>query len=1130
METRRFGLIKAILPVFTVILISACSNPFLHIVPPEPPNGLHVIDATTSSITIGWNMTSNTDGYKIYRSPSVFGFYAEVGLSNINAFINSDLPPNTPYFYKVAGYNHAGTGFQSFPLFARSKPFGNEPAPGAPTVTAARNPDSPASSIIITWEAATGARGYILYRITENGEEVIDCYVSGSNTYSYTDNNLSPGTKYNYKVIAYNDSKDSVTEADAITLLGAPTLKVDSTTYNSITISWNSVTNADGYYVYSRPVLGGDYELVCETESTSFTHTGLTEDTGYYYYVIAYNALTLDNNIDNLQSSILTAMTKGPPPLPPESLTASNPTSSSIYLEWSASAKAEGYKVFRSESPDGPYTIDTTYPIYSTSYTSYGLMGGTTYYYKVKAYNGNGEREEYSPVASATTTLDAPTLRVDSTTSNSVTISWTSVPGAGGYYVYRSTDGGSTFTDVTTSSTSYTHTGLASEKTYYYKVYAYNNNNVISPPSEVVPATTKGLPPAAPANVSAVKNSSSPTNSIIISWDTVGNATGYKLYYSTDGGSTFTEVTIPSTSYTHNGLSPNTTYYYKVAAYNVNGTGSPSSVVSAKTDNVPPPTTPANVSAVATSSSSITVSWNSVTGATGYKVYRSNSESGPFTEVATSLTSYQHSGLTSGTTYYYKVIAYNGGGESSPSGVVSATTPPGKPTASAAASENNITVSWTPVSGADGYYVYYSASSSGPFTTQVTGSPATSATTSINLTGLSYGTTYYYQVVAYKGSVKGDLSNVASATTKPNVAPTVTVTGTTSSSATLSWNSIAGATGYKVYRLSSGGTYELVGISASTTYIDSGLSPSTTYYYKVAAYNNAGDGPQSSSVSATTQPPPVTPKPTALSATANATSSSSITVSWSGGSGATEYYVYRSTTENGTYTQIGGSQTASPYIDTGLSANTTYYYKVVAHNNGGDTESNVTSATTKINAPTNVKPNYPASDSNTITISWDSVSGATGYDVYRSTTESGTYTKVDSSTSTSYTNTGLSDGTTYYYKVVAKNSSGSESAQSSPAASAITKPSTPTGLKAVTNAAANSITLTWDSVTGATEYRLYRSTPGSNDFQLIATTSSPFTNNNIVAGQTYYYKVAAYNSAGESVQSVYVISGYGPTP
>jgi hypothetical protein len=117
-----------------------------------------------------------------------------------------------------------------------------------------------------------------------------------------------------------------------------------------------------------------------------------------------------------------------------------------------------------------------------------------------------------------------------------------------------------------------------------------------------------------------------------------------------------------------------------------------------------------------------------------------------------------------------------------------------------------------------------------------------------------------------------------------------------------------------------------VGTSTSTSYTDTGLTGYTAYYYKVAAYNSAGEGLLSSYTSATTL---FGEAPAGVYAAAS--SSSSITLSWNTVSGANRYYIERSTSAQGTYTLIAyTSSDISSYSDTGLSSGTTYYYKVRA--------------------------------------------------------------------------------------------------------------------------------------------------------------------------------------------------------
>ncbi len=170
---------------------------------------------------------------------------------------------------------------------------------------------------------------------------------------------------------------------------------------------------------------------------------------------------------------------------------------------------------------------------------------------------------------------------------------------------------------------------------------------------------------------------------------------------------------------------------------------------------------------------------------------------------------------------------------------------------------------------------------------------------------------------------------------------------------------------------------------------------------------------------------------TSLSAPTNFTASnlstSQIYLTWSSVSGASNYYIYRSTSYSGTYSYLT-SVTSASYTDSGLSANTTYYYKVVALNSSGQSAySSIASATTTNNGYPSVPTGLTATPSGAdqIYLSWNSSSSASYYYLYRSTSYSGTYTLVTSTNSTSYTDSGLSIYTTYYYKVMAVNSLGS---------------------------------------------------------------------------------------------------------
>jgi len=171
--------------------------------------------------------------------------------------------------------------------------------------------------------------------------------------------------------------------------------------------------------------------------------------------------------------------------------------------------------------------------------------------------------------------------------------------------------------------------------------------------------------------------------------------------------------------------------------------------------------------------------------------------------------------------------------------------------------------------------------------------------------------------------------------------------------------------------------------------------------------------------------------PSGLTATAG---NAQVSLSWSASTGATGYYVKRGTASGGPYTQVAATASTSS-MDMGLTNGTTYYYVVTAYNGAGESgNSNQASATPSAPAQTPSAPTALAATAGNaqVSLTWNASTGATSYHVKRATTSGGPYTQVAAPTGTSDTDSGLTNGTTYYYVVSAVNSAG-ESGNSSQA-------------------------------------------------------------------------------------------------
>ncbi len=376
---------------------------------------------------------------------------------------------------------------------------------------------------------------------------------------------------------------------------------------------------------------------------------------------------------------------------------------------------------------------------------------------------------------------------------------------------------------------------------------------------------------------------------------------------------------------------------------------------------------------------------------------------------------------------------------------------PGAPTGvSATGGDGQVTLSWNPVANATSYNLFYATRSA---VAQEEDSEDTDAKQLKNVTspfvlkGLAANTTYYFMVRALNDHRRGPPSATVSASTSattpaPTIpaAPTgVTATGGTKQT-TITWPAVSGATSYNLYWSTTSGVTIANGTKISgvtSPAVQTGLSDSTTYFYVVTAVNTAGESPASVQVAASTlaanAPPPAIPSaPTGVSA---AGGDSQVTVSWPAVTGATSYNIYWSTNSGvttATGTRIAG--VSSPFVHTGLNAGSTYYYIVTAVNSAGESSASVqVSATT--NAPAATVPAAPSGVSASggakqVTLSWAAASGATSYNVYWSSTagvSTATGTKVAGVTSP-YVQTGLADGSAYFFIVTAVNAIGESAA------------------------------------------------------------------------------------------------------
>ncbi len=291
---------------------------------------------------------------------------------------------------------------------------GTAATPSAPSTLAVAVVSS--TSLKLTWKDNSSIEtGFKIERSTSATSGFSQIATVGASVVSYTSGSLASGTKYYYRVRAYNAAGNSAYSNTASnttkdTIPAAPaSLTATAVSSAQINLAWTcSAANEDGFKIY-RSTDGTNFAQVATAaiNATSYSNTGLVGNTKYYYKVYSYN--TAGNSAASNVASDTTA------PNPPTSLTAASQGSGAttwdkINLSWTDNANSEvGFKIERGTAAAGPFTQIATNAASDTTYTDSGLAAQTTYYYRVRSYNANGN-STYSNTASAATPNAPPVL------------------------------------------------------------------------------------------------------------------------------------------------------------------------------------------------------------------------------------------------------------------------------------------------------------------------------------------------------------------------------------------------------------------------------------------------------------------------------------------------------------------------------------------------------------------------------------------------------------------------------------------------------------------------------------------------------------------------------------------------
>lgn len=611
-------------------------------------------------------------------------------------------------------------------------------------------------------------------------------------------------------------------------------------TTDSITLSWTSVTNADGYRVYCYDTDGNEVASKKVT-TNSYTFENLETGTKYTCRVKAYWTESDDSLTYGSKSDAYEVYTT---PGQVKNLTATSQKVSSISLSWKKLKGATAYQVYQYDESAGKY-VKIADEITKTTYKAIDLTAGTSYKFKVRGYNKINSSKNYGKYSEVLTVYTAPE-QVKKVTfveagSDYISLSWKKQSGVSGYRVYQYDTKGNLLKKYDTTKNKYSCTSVTAGTTYRYQVRSFieqsDGTKLLGEFSDTLELKT------APGKTTKLSQSAASTSSATITWKKVTGTQKYRVYlYDETTGKYKKAADTTTTSYKLTGLTAGKKYKVRVRAYNKNGSvtqwgeNSSTLTVAVKPDKAK------KLTQKSVTEDTITVSFGKVKNADSYRIYLYDADGKQIKKVNTTKTTYTFKKLTSGT-YQFAVKAcaksdsYTAWGACTQK--VSINTKPGKTKnlKQTKASVSTATISWSKVSGAKGYGVYLYNETKGKYE-----KVATTASTTYKLKKLTTGTTYKVRVRAYlkngKTTVWGSYTTLK-VVTKPGAVKKLKQSKVTENSITVSWKKANNVDGYKIYCYDADGKLVKAKKTTKTKETFDKLSAGT-YTVKVRAYKKAG--------------------------------------------------------------------------------------------------------------------------------------------------------------------------------------------------------------------------------------------------------------------------------------------------
>ena len=429
-------------------------------------------ESVVNTVKISWNKLSNAEGYIIYNFDDSVKDWVEVGKTSEYNYTVKNLSSGSSYKFAVKAYktvNGEEITSESYSVVSATTSLG--------TITGVK-PAPTSNTVKLSWSKLSNAEGYIVYKYDDAVKDWVE--VGKTREYNYTIKNLSSGSSYKFAVKAYKTvngeeiTSESYSVVSATTSLGTVTGVKSTPTSNTVKLTWNKTSNAQGYLVYRYDNAKKSWVRVAKTTGNNYTLKSLSTGTEYKFYVKAYKNV---NGKEIISQSYITvsAITK----LSTVTGLKSESSGSSAKLSWKKVSNAHGYIIYRYDSTKKSWTRVAKTKTTATSYTVKKLSSSKTYKFSVRAYKTVNGKETLSSSYPTVTALKSPAkVKTISATvdKDKITIKWSKVANATGYQIYyaSSKTGKSVLLKEITSgkTTSYSTKALPKGKNYYIRVRA----------------------------------------------------------------------------------------------------------------------------------------------------------------------------------------------------------------------------------------------------------------------------------------------------------------------------------------------------------------------------------------------------------------------------------------------------------------------------------------------------------------------------------------------------------------------------------------------------------------------------------------------------------------------------------